>query len=155
MIIGIYPGSFDPPTFGHLDIIKRAALVFDHLIVAVAENGLKNPLFSTEERIRMLSACCAGADRIEIAGFNGLLVDFCAARQVRCIVRGVRNGSDLQYEETMARANKVLSPEIETMFMLSAPDLAHVSSTLVREIARCGGDLSAFVPEIVISSLLK
>lgn len=152
--IAIYPGTFDPMTNGHIDIIKRAALLFDHIVIAIAENKQKKPLLSLEQRIHLADIIFQGQDNISVAGFSGLLVNFAASQNANIIIRGLRAVADFEFEFQLARMNKDLSPDIETIFMTPHEKYAFVSSTLVREIALLGGDVSKFVvPEVV--SLLK
>lgn len=147
--IAVYPGSFDPVTHGHEDLIRRSLRFADRVIVAVAENASKTPLFSLEERLRLLRTVFADADDIEIESFKGLLADY--ARQVKAavVVRGVRAVSDFEYEFQMAFMNRQLWGDLETAFLVPALHFTYLSSSLVREVARLGGDVSAFVhPEV-------
>ena len=151
--IGIYPGSFDPLTNGHLDIIKRAAVLCDTLIVAVARNGAKKPLFSDEERLKILKECCHSIDGVEVTLFEGLLSEYCVRNGVSCIVRGLRGTVDFEYEMTMSHVNKKLSPDLETLFLAADPGLSCISSSIVKEVALLGGDISSLVPRQVIQAL--
>jgi pantetheine-phosphate adenylyltransferase len=147
--IAIYPGSFDPPTRGHEDLIRRALALADHLIVAVAINPNKAPLFSVEDRLRLLRIAAAGDPRIELASFAGLLADFARARNATMVVRGLRAVSDFEYEFQMALMNRKLNDQLETVFLVPAVDLTYLSSSLVREVARFGGPLDGLVsPEV-------
>lgn len=147
--IAIYPGTFDPMTNGHIDIIKRAALLFDHVVIAIAENKQKKPLLSLEQRIQLADIIFQGQENISVAGFSGLLVNFAASQNANIIIRGLRAVADFEFEFQLARMNKDLSPNIETIFMTPHEKYAFVSSTLVREIALLGGDVSKFVvPEV-------
>ncbi len=151
--IAIYPGSFDPPTRGHEDLIRRSLLLSDRLIVAVAVNVAKQPLFGVEERLAMLRTAVGPDPRIEFMSFEGLLADF--ARQVGAsvVVRGLRAVSDFEYEFQMALMNRQLHPALETVFLVPALDLTYLSSSLVREVARFGGDVSALVHPAVAEAL--
>jgi pantetheine-phosphate adenylyltransferase len=149
--IAVYPGSFDPITNGHLDIVARAAAVFDRVIVAVLANPRKAPLFGVEERIRIIDKALAEAghptDRFEIVAFDGLTVDLCRSRGATAIVRGLRAISDFETEMQLAHNNRVLAPEVDTVFFMTSVANGYVSSSLVKEIAGFGGDVSAMVPD--------
>ncbi len=145
----VYPGTFDPVTNGHADLVQRAARLFDRVIVAVAEHSGKRPCFSLEERVTMATRALAGIDGVEVRPFSGLLVEFVRACGAQAILRGLRAVSDFEYEFQLASMNRQLAPEIETLFLTPAEQYAFVSSSLVREVARLGGDVSAFVhPEV-------
>ncbi|MCX7878756.1 MAG: pantetheine-phosphate adenylyltransferase [Ignavibacteria bacterium] len=146
--IGIYPGTFDPVTLGHLDIILRASEIFDKIIIAVSENPYKNPLFSLEERIDMLRKSVKHP-RVTVESFSGLLVDYVANKNASVIIRGLRSATDFNYEFLMAQTNNKLSKNIETIFLISKTEYSFISSSLVREIASYGGNIAHFVPEIV------
>ena len=148
----VCPGSFDPVTHGHLDIVERAASLFDEVIVAVGVNASKNRLFSAEERIAMLEEACAGWDNVRVDGFTGLLTDFCLAHDVHAIVKGLRAVSDFDYELQMAQMNSSLAP-IETVFVPTSPEWSFLASSLVKEVATFGGDVSALVPGFVLERL--
>lgn len=152
MRIGLYAGSFDPPTVGHEDIVRRALGVVDRLVVAVAINSTKTPLFTIEERADLLTRTIAD-DRVEVRAFRGLLVDLAREVDATILVRGVRGVADFEYEVQMARLNRGLAPNVETIFLAPSADVAHVSSTFVREIARLGGDVSSLVRPIVADAL--
>lgn len=143
----IYPGSFDPVTLGHWDIIQRAEKLVDHLVVAVLHNPAKQPAFSVEHRVDMLRGLVAPFPNVEILSFHGLLVDFAKAQGAQCIVRGVRAFSDFEYEFQMALMNRKLAPDLETLFLMPKEKYSAVSSRLVREIGAFGGDLHELVPE--------
>ena len=151
--IAIYPGSFDPPTRGHEDLIRRSLLLADRLVVAVAINVAKQPLFSTEERIAMLRGAIGDDPRIEFVAFEGLLADFAKKVGASVVVRGLRAVSDFEYEFQMALMNRQLHPSLETVFLVPALDLTYLSSSLVREVARFGGDVSALVHPAVAEAL--
>ena len=145
----IYPGSFDPVTLGHLQVIRRAAKMFDKVIVAVLINSSKTPTFSVDERMDLLRQVTADLENVEIAGFDGLLAEYARERGVNAIVKGLRAVSDFEYEFQMAIANKKLNPDLETIFITADADLMYLSSSMVREIGSMGGDISNFVPECV------
>lgn len=153
----IYPGTFDPITFGHLDLIQRAAALFDRVIVGVAKNPSKQPLFSLEQRIALVKASCAGLDNVEVIGFSGLLVEFAQAHQVQALIRGVRGADDIDYEIQLAQLNGKLQPEgkpkLETIFLPPAVEWRYLSSTMVREIHRHQGKVAQFVPAPVVEAL--
>jgi len=153
MIIGIYPGTFDPLTNGHMDIIRRGLRLCDRLIIAVAVNLLKKPLFSVEERLEMISDSCKDLGNIEAVSFNGLLVDYCKENGVNFIIRGVRDSADFGYERSMALMNRRLPGALETVFMVSDGESHFLSSSMIREIAFLGGDVSAFLPSNVLPFL--
>lgn len=142
----IYPGTFDPITNGHLDVIERAAAIFSEVIVAVAVNPEKHPTFSMDERVAMIRESCQHLPNVEVTSFPGLLVDFAAQVGVRVVVKGLRAVSDFEFEFQMAQMNRKLNPGIETVFLTTASHYSFLSSSLVKEIARLGGDVSEFVP---------
>ncbi|MGI9239385.1 MAG: pantetheine-phosphate adenylyltransferase [Verrucomicrobiales bacterium] len=149
----IYPGSFDPITNGHLDVLDRATRIFDEVIVAVAVNSQKTGLFSTSERISLIEGITSGNERIRVTNFDGLLVDFATQQNANALVRGLRAISDFEYEFQMALMNRKLQPEIETIFLMPREEYTYVSSSLTKEIARLGGDISSLVPEAVAEAL--
>ena len=151
----IYPGSFDPVTNGHLDVARRAARIFDKLVIAVACNSEKNPLFTFEERQALLNETCADIPNKEVVMFNGLLVDAVPRFDACAVIRGIRAVSDFEYEFQMALTNRKLYPDAETLFMMPNEQLAYVSSSTVREIARYGGELSGFVTPAVAQRLAE
>jgi pantetheine-phosphate adenylyltransferase len=152
----IYPGSFDPITNGHLDVIQRASHLFDELVVAVALNDEKHKssLFSLEERFTILEEACREISNVRIARLEGLLVDFARKHGASAIVRGLRAVSDFEFEFQMALMNRKMEPTIETIFLMPKEDYTYLSSRIVKEIARLGGDVSAFVPACVVPALL-
>jgi pantetheine-phosphate adenylyltransferase len=144
----IYPGTFDPITNGHLDIIERAHRRFQHVVIAVSQNPAKSPLFTLEERVGMVKEVVANLDGIEVDSFDGLLVDYARRRDIGIVVKGLRAVTDFEYELQMAQMNHKLA-EVETLFMVATPSHSFLSSSLVKEIARFGGDVDAFVPREV------
>jgi pantetheine-phosphate adenylyltransferase len=153
--VAVYPGSFDPITLGHLDVIKRAAGLFDRLVVGVAAREEKRPLFTLAERVELTRAVCAGMDRVEVDGFNTLLADFARKHKANAVVRGMRAVMDFDYEFQMALTNRKLSSEVETVFFLPSEKYFYLSSSLVREVAAKGGELRCFVPEPVAEALQR
>jgi len=151
--VAVYPGTFDPVTHGHTDLVTRAARVFDHVIVAIAESPHKTPFFSLQKRIDLTKTQLGGLDNIEIVGFSNLLVDFVRERGAGVIVRGLRAASDFEYEFQLASMNRNLCEDIETMFLTPDENYGFISSTLVREVARLGGDVSQFVGAEVAAAL--
>lgn len=152
-ITAVYPGTFDPVTNGHIDLIERASTLFDKLIVGVAENPGKGATFSLEERVAMTTEVLADLPNVEVKGFNSLLVHFVAEHDARVILRGLRAVSDFEYEFQLAGMNRRLAPEVETLFLTPAEQYAYISSSLVKEIAAHGGDVSAFVHTKVMAAL--
>jgi pantetheine-phosphate adenylyltransferase len=148
-VTAIYPGSFDPPTNGHLDLIDRGSKIFDELVVAILRNAEKTPLFSLGERRRMLEELTDNFKNVRVDTFDGLTVDYAAKVKATAVLRGIRALSDYEYELQMALMNRKLRPEVETAFMMPAEQYSYLSSRLVREVARLGGDISGLVPEIV------
>ena len=143
----IYPGSFDPVTLGHMDIISRAAKVVDELIVAVLINSAKKPLFSVEERVSMLEEITRDIPNVKVKSFDGLLVEYAESEKADFIVRGLRAVTDFEYELQIAQSNHIVNPRVDTLFLTTSLEYAYLSSTIVREIASYGGDISHFVPE--------
>jgi len=148
-IRAVYPGSFDPLTHGHLDLIERASQIFDHLVVAVLTNLEKAPLFSLEERVEMLREVTAGMPNVSVDTFSGLLVDYAMKKKARVILRGIRAFTDYEYELQMALMNRQLQPNLETVFLTPAEAYSHISSRLVKEIFQHGGSVSGLVPPVV------
>ena len=151
----ICAGTFDPITMGHLDVIERASRIFPRVVIAIATNPGKNPIFSLEDRLELVRKSTAHLEGIEIDAFDGLLVDFAQAMNIRIIVRGLRAFSDFEYEFQMALTNRRLKPEIETIFLMPKQDYSYVSSSNVREVAQLGGDTSFFVPAPVQQALTR
>jgi pantetheine-phosphate adenylyltransferase len=155
MNIAVYPGTFDPITLGHSDIVRRAARLFDRVIVAVARNATKAPVWSAAERLSMATEVLAEIDNVEVKTFDSLLVDFMRLNHAGVILRGLRAVSDFEYEFQLAAMNRRLAPEIETLFLTPAEQYTFISSSLVREVASHGGDVSEFVHPLVKSELLS
>ena len=149
MLKGIYPGSFDPVTYGHLDVIERSSKLVDELIVGVLNNKAKSPLFSAEERVRMLNEVTKDMPNVTVVPFEGLLVDFARKMDAGLVIRGLRAITDFEYELQMAQTNHKMEPDVETVFLTTSRDYSYLSSTTVKEVAAFGGDISQFVPGIV------
>ncbi|WP_323000901.1 pantetheine-phosphate adenylyltransferase [Denitromonas sp.] len=149
----IYPGTFDPLTRGHEDLVRRASLLFRKVVVAVAASASKGPIFTLEERVDLARTVLAAYDNVEVVGFSGLLMDFVQARDARVILRGLRAVSDFEYEFQMAGMNRKLFPDVETVFLTPDEEYMFISATMVREIARFGGDVSQFVQPSVLERL--
>lgn len=152
-VTAIYPGSFDPVTNGHLDLIARGSRIVDHLVVAVLLNSAKNPLFTVDERVEMLTKAVSGLGNVSVATFDGLLVDFARQQQAQAVMRGIRAISDYEYELQMALMNRRLSPDLETIFLMPDAKYSFVSSRLVKEVFELGGSVKGLVPEFVIERL--
>jgi pantetheine-phosphate adenylyltransferase len=161
MQVAVYPGSFDPVTHGHIDIVRRAAAVFDRVIVAVLANPRKQPLLVTDDRVDILRRSLdetldrTTAGRLEVAAFDGLTVDFCHAREATFIVRGLRAISDFEAEIQLAHNNRILAPDVDTVFFMTSLEHSYVSSSLVKEIATFGGDVSGMVPAAAVEALRR
>ena len=153
MNIAIVPGSFDPITNGHIDIIKRTAALFDVVYVSILSNSTKSPLFSVEERIDLIKRTTKGLDNVKVDSFTGLLVDYARERNAKFIVKGLRAVSDFEYEFQMSLTNKQLAPEIETFFITTNTKYAYLSSSIVKEVAKYGGDLTGMVPPETIQDI--
>lgn len=147
MAKAIYPGSFDPVTYGHLDVIKRASSLFDSLTVAVLNNEAKTPLFSVDERVNMLHSVCSDIDNVRVDSFSGLTADYVTNYGFDVIIRGLRAVTDFEYELQMAQTNRKLAPQADTVFLITSLEYAYLSSTTVKEVAYYGGDISKFVPK--------
>lgn len=145
--IAVFPGSFDPFTIGHEDIVHRALDLFDEIIIGIGNNSEKKYLFSIEKRIQWLENIFAGEKKISVKSYNGLTVDFCKSVAATYIVRGIRSSVDYEFEKSIAQMNQAMNPKIETVFLVSKPELSAISSTIVRDIIRHGGDVSQFVPK--------
>jgi pantetheine-phosphate adenylyltransferase len=155
MRVAIYPGSFDPPTLGHWDLIQRAEKLVDKLVVAVLYNPSKTCAFTVAERVAFLKELCASCPKVEVISFHGLLVTCAKERKARFIVRGVRAFSDFEYEFQMALMNRKLSPDLETVFLMPKEEYSVVSSRMVREVGLMGGDLSGLVPELLLDRIAE
>lgn len=151
----ICPGSFDPVTVGHVDIISRASKMFDHVIVAVMVNLNKKPSFSIDERIDLLKKATKGLDNVEIVGFDGLLAEYAKQKNATAVVKGLRAVSDFEYEFQMSLTNKKLNPELETIFLTTSAENMYLSSSIVKQVASLGGDITNFVPECIRSEIEK
>jgi pantetheine-phosphate adenylyltransferase len=152
-VIAIYPGTFDPPTNGHLDLIHRGSKIFDELVVALLRNSEKTPLFTHDERLAMLGECVRDIPNVTVDTFDGLLVDYAIRKNAKAVLRGIRAVSDYEYELQMALMNRKLDPRLETIFMMPAETYSYLSSRLVREIAMLGGSVHGLVPELVEEKL--
>ena len=155
MTRAIYPGSFDPLTLGHVDVIERALRLFDEVVVAAAPSEGKGPLFQIDERLELIRESLSGEKRIKVKKLDGLLVDFVTAEKAQVIVRGLRAVSDFEFEFQMALMNRRLAPEVETIFLMPKEDYSYISSRIVKEVARLGGDVSGVVPPSVAAALRK
>ncbi|MCI5648673.1 MAG: pantetheine-phosphate adenylyltransferase [Fusicatenibacter sp.] len=155
MKIAVYPGTFDPVTYGHLDVVMRASKLFDRVIVGVLHNSTKSPLFSVEERVNILKKAVAEIPNVEVQSFRGLAVEFARECQAHTIVRGLRAITDFEYELQMAQTNRILEPEVDTTFLITSLEYAYLSSTTVKEVAAFGGDIHNFVPDFVAEEIRR
>lgn len=155
MSIAVYPGSFDPVTYGHIDIIQRGSKIFDQVIVAVLHNRNKSPLFSVEERIHLLMEVTARYDNVSVDHFNGLLIDYMKTKKAKTIIKGLRAVSDFEYELQMASINKRLDDDVETLFMMTNNNYSYLSSSIVKDVAKYNGPVNDLVPPIVEEALRK
>jgi pantetheine-phosphate adenylyltransferase len=153
--IAIYPGSFDPITYGHLDIIQRSLKIFDHVIVAVARNSQKNALFAIEERVELIKTVLQDEPRVSVDTFTGLLIDYVASKEAHVIIRGLRAISDFEYEFQIAQMNSTIGHDIETLFMMTSVQYGYLSSSIVREVCSLGGTVDSFVPVEVKNAMLQ
>lgn len=153
--IAIYPGSFDPITYGHLDIIKRSLKIFDHVTIAVARNSQKKSLFSIDERVELIKSILKGEPRVSVDTFDGLLIDYVTSRQANVIIRGLRAISDFEYEFQIAQMNSSIGHDIETLFMMTSVQYGYLSSSIVREVCSLGGNVDSFVPAEIKVAMLK
>ena len=149
----VYPGTFDPITNGHIDLVERAARLFDQVVVAIAESQKKQPLFDLEERVALSQQSLQHLDNVKVAGFSGLLTDFVSEQGSNCVLRGLRAVADFEYEFQLANMNRAMQPEFESVFLTPSAELSYISSSLVREIASLGGDVRGFVPSPVVNAL--
>lgn len=149
MQIAIYPGSFDPVTYGHIDIIRRASEIFDSLTVSVLDNKAKTPLFSVDERVNILKEVTKDMPNVSVSSYDGLLVDYCVANNANVIIRGLRAITDFEYELQLAQTNRKLADNVDTIFLTTSLQYAYLSSSTVKEVASFGGDISKFVPGFV------
>ncbi len=154
-VIAICPGSFDPVTYGHLDIITRASKMFHKVIVVVAYNNKKNCSFSPEERVEMIKKCTNNLQNVEVDMFDGLLADYAAQKGATAIIKGLRAMSDFEYEFQMALTNKKLNPNVETLFLTTAAENMYLSSSMVKQIASMGGDIESFVPDVIRQDIIN
>ena len=155
MTSAVYPGTFDPVTMGHLDIIKRAAYLYDSLTIGVLHNSQKTPLFSTEERVKILQKATKDIPNVKVCSFEGLSVDFARSEGAKVIVRGIRLMSDFEMELQMAQTNRMLAPDVDTAFLCTSLHYSYLSSTTVKEVAKFGGDISEFVPGFLVEEIQK
>ena len=153
MLKAIYPGSFDPVTLGHMDIIKRSSKIVDELIVGVLKNNANTPLFSVEERVKMLKEATKELENVQVVEFEGLLVDFAKEMDAKVVIRGLRAITDFEYELQMTQTNHKLEPDVETLFLTTSIEYSFLSSTTVKEVAAFGGDITQFVPEVVVKAI--
>jgi pantetheine-phosphate adenylyltransferase len=147
--IAVFPGSFDPITIGHMDIVQRASPLFDQIFVAVGTNTSKTCLFSLEQRMAWLNKVFEGQSKIKVTTFEGLTAHYCKSIEAEYLIRGIRNAADFDYEKTISQVNQIVGQGLETLFFISQPKFSHISSTIVREIIKGGGDAKAFIPEII------
>lgn len=153
--VAIYPGSFDPITYGHLDIIKRGLKIFQHVIVAVARNSQKNSLFSIDERVNLIKTVLKDEPRVSVDTFTGLLIDYVASKEAHVVIRGLRAVSDFEYEFQIAQMNSSIGHDIETLFMMTSVQYGYLSSSIVREVCALGGNVDSFVPAEVKAAMQK
>lgn len=155
MKIAVCPGSFDPITHGHMDIIRRAAGIFDKVIVVVMSNSSKSPMFSIEQRVDFIRRATAGIENVDVDYYDGLLADYARQKNAAVIVKGLRALSDFEYEFQMALTNRKLNPDTETTFLTTNAEYMYLSSSLVKQVARLGGDISGFVPDCIVDDIIK
>lgn len=155
MKIAVFPGSFDPITKGHVDLVHRAIPLFDKIIVAVGVNSQKKYLFPLEQRLEMLEKVFAEDDTVYVGQFEGLTVNYCKEEGARYLLRGLRNSSDFDYEKTISQLNYIIGDEIETVFLISKPEFSHISSTIVREIIKGKGNIEPFLPKAILNTVAK
>jgi len=155
MNIAVFPGSFDPITLGHVDLVRRSIPIFDKIYVAVGVNSQKKTLFSLERRLNWLEQVFKNDDSVYVGSFEGLTVNYCQEVGARYLIRGLRNASDFDYEKTISQLNQIIGDNIETLFLISQPQYSHISSTIVREIIKGKGDITSFVPENIVEDIEK
>jgi len=155
MATAVFPGSFDPVTIGHMDLIKRALAIFDKLVIGVLANSAKNPFFTEEERVYMLKELTKDMPGTEVIQFNGLLVDFVKETKADAVIRGIRNSIDFEYELPLAQANYKLNCKADTLFLATKPEYSYISSSAVRELVRYKGDIKGFVPDVVYQFIVQ
>lgn len=153
MITAIYPGTFDPITNGHIDLVRRAAKLFDKVVISIAMSARKQPLFTLEERVSLAQQALRDVPNVEVEGFEGLLADYAKQRGATVLIRGVRAVADFEYEYQLASVNRTLNPELESVLLTPSAETSHISSTIVRDVAAHDGDVSAFVPDIIKQAL--
>ena len=151
----IYPGTFDPVTYGHIDVIRRSAKIVDELVIGVLVNNQKTPLFSPEERVEMIESVVKDIPNVRVVAFNGLLIDFAEEQNANFVIRGLRAVTDFDYELQMAQTNRIIDPDIDTIFLTTSLEYAYLSSSTVREVASFNGDISKFVPEHIAELVKK
>ena len=155
MNIAVFPGSFDPITSGHVDLVKRSLPIFDKVIVAVGVNTQKSTLFTLEQRLDWLKKVFKEEKKVEVSFFNGLTVNFCKEKNARFLLRGLRNGSDFDYEKTISQLNSIIGDQLETVFLISSPEYSYISSTIVREIIKGGGEVDKFIPSEIAHEMMS
>jgi len=153
--IAVFPGSFDPITLGHIDLVERSIHLFDEIVVAIGVNSSKKGLYSLEKRLEWLEEVFSKYDNVRIGHFEGLTINFCKEQKANYLLRGLRNASDFDYEKTISQLNNIIGKGLETVFLISQPEYSHISSTIVREIIKGGGDVSSFVPEFIAEEIEK
>ena len=153
--IAVFPGSFDPITIGHIDIVKRAAPLFDKIIIGIGENSQKKYLYSLEQRMKWIATVFADIPTVSVEAYEGLTVNFCVEKNANYILRGIRSAADFEYEKTIAHLNNAMYPNLETILILSKPELSSISSTIVREIIRGKGNVAKFVPTEIVKDLIN
>jgi len=151
----LFPGSFDPVTLGHLDVVRRGLVLFERVVVAVGERVEKSALFTQEERVALFREAVRGLAGVVVEPFSGLVVEFARARGAKCLLRGLRSVADFEYERQMAQTNRILAPEVESVFLMPSPQIAFVSSSLIKEVVASGGSVEPFVPPVVAEALRR
>lgn len=154
MNIAVFPGSFDPITVGHVDLVKRAIPIFDKVIVAVGVNTQKSTLFTLQQRLDWLQKVFCNEPKVEVSHFTGLTVNFCKEQKARFLLRGLRNASDFDYEKTISQLNRIIGDQLETIFLISSPEFSYISSTIVREIIKGEGNVEKFIPSVIAQDMI-